>query len=244
MAITVLCSCGKRLRFKDEFAGKRAKCPYCHEPVMVPTASGATEEVVDADRDEAEEDEKPEQTEKDRRRSKEKQGKKKKRRKSGGIGVWFGWLSPSALFGDMTILGIKPGCILLAIVIVAGVALTAYFAVPGLGPRTYYTVDPVRDDPFTAPSGIHVTIYNTDLGKIEEQLIIGTVRRDPKSGIGTVFYKTSVIRKATRNAGDKNVTFEIHWTDDSGLSSVLYNGKRVPRSVFRAAEDYRAVRGP
>lgn len=36
MAITFRCQCGKRLRVRDEHAGKRAKCPHCGKPVTVP----------------------------------------------------------------------------------------------------------------------------------------------------------------------------------------------------------------
>ncbi|MBA4191406.1 MAG: hypothetical protein C0467_25785 [Planctomycetaceae bacterium] len=38
MPITLGCpSCGKRFRARDESAGKRVKCPYCAEPVPVPS---------------------------------------------------------------------------------------------------------------------------------------------------------------------------------------------------------------
>jgi WD40 repeat protein len=36
MAIALHCSCGKRLRVKDEFAGKRVKCPACGTVLTVP----------------------------------------------------------------------------------------------------------------------------------------------------------------------------------------------------------------
>ena len=38
MAIKVTCSCGKKLRAKDEAAGKRAKCPACGKIVVVPAS--------------------------------------------------------------------------------------------------------------------------------------------------------------------------------------------------------------
>jgi DNA-directed RNA polymerase subunit RPC12/RpoP len=34
--IVVVCKCGKRLRAKDEYAGKRAKCPACSQKLIVP----------------------------------------------------------------------------------------------------------------------------------------------------------------------------------------------------------------
>ncbi len=36
MPIKVTCQCGKRLTVKDEFAGKRVKCPGCGGPLLVP----------------------------------------------------------------------------------------------------------------------------------------------------------------------------------------------------------------
>ena len=36
MSIPVVCKCGKRLRAKDEFAGKRTVCPECGQPLTVP----------------------------------------------------------------------------------------------------------------------------------------------------------------------------------------------------------------
>lgn len=37
MAIEVICTCGKRLRAKEEFAGRRARCPECGQTVLVPS---------------------------------------------------------------------------------------------------------------------------------------------------------------------------------------------------------------
>src|SRR2546425_2981309 len=34
--ITVTCSCGRRLRAKDELAGNLAQCPHCQERVLIP----------------------------------------------------------------------------------------------------------------------------------------------------------------------------------------------------------------
>lgn len=36
MAIDVECPCSMRFRAKEEFAGKRVKCPSCSKPVVVP----------------------------------------------------------------------------------------------------------------------------------------------------------------------------------------------------------------
>src|SRR5690349_15534846 len=38
MPILVACKCGKKLRVKDELAGKRVKCPGCAQVVTVPAA--------------------------------------------------------------------------------------------------------------------------------------------------------------------------------------------------------------
>src|SRR5438034_10143985 len=36
MPISVTCTCGKRLKAKDEMAGKRARCPACGNSVLIP----------------------------------------------------------------------------------------------------------------------------------------------------------------------------------------------------------------
>ncbi len=36
MSIAVACACGKRFKAKDEYAGKRAKCPACGQPLTIP----------------------------------------------------------------------------------------------------------------------------------------------------------------------------------------------------------------
>ena len=41
MTIICRCECGKTLRVKDELAGKRVRCPECHEAVAVPGSSTA-----------------------------------------------------------------------------------------------------------------------------------------------------------------------------------------------------------
>jgi RsiW-degrading membrane proteinase PrsW (M82 family) len=38
MPISFLCYCGKRLKAKDEWAGKRVKCPGCGTPLVIPEA--------------------------------------------------------------------------------------------------------------------------------------------------------------------------------------------------------------
>jgi RsiW-degrading membrane proteinase PrsW (M82 family) len=52
MSIVVSCSCGKRLRARDELAGKRAKCPGCGKALLVPPTAADPEQdlydVVDA----------------------------------------------------------------------------------------------------------------------------------------------------------------------------------------------------
>jgi hypothetical protein len=36
MPISVTCACGKAYHFKDEFAGRRAKCSACGQVVVIP----------------------------------------------------------------------------------------------------------------------------------------------------------------------------------------------------------------
>ncbi|MEO2011081.1 MAG: hypothetical protein ABGX22_20565 [Pirellulaceae bacterium] len=38
MPIEVTCQCGKRLKAKDEMAGKRVKCPNCSQPLQIPAS--------------------------------------------------------------------------------------------------------------------------------------------------------------------------------------------------------------
>lgn len=40
MPITVNCHCGHQFRVRDEYAGKKAQCPACGDPVTIPQASG------------------------------------------------------------------------------------------------------------------------------------------------------------------------------------------------------------
>ncbi len=39
MPITVNCDCGHQFRVRDEYAGKKAQCPACSGPVMIPSAT-------------------------------------------------------------------------------------------------------------------------------------------------------------------------------------------------------------
>ncbi len=52
MTIEFECQCGKRLRVKDEHAGKKVKCPACGEPLVVPRSkqSARTETAGDSAR--------------------------------------------------------------------------------------------------------------------------------------------------------------------------------------------------
>src|SRR4051794_30681785 len=48
MPIPVSCpSCSATFRVKDEYAGKRAKCPKCGEPLTIPTAIQAAETLLE-----------------------------------------------------------------------------------------------------------------------------------------------------------------------------------------------------
>ena len=47
MPVTFTCSCGKTLQVKDEFAGRRVRCPACQQPVSVPAADLGFEVVED-----------------------------------------------------------------------------------------------------------------------------------------------------------------------------------------------------
>ena len=41
MAIEFSCQCGKQIKVSEKFAGRRAKCPGCGEPVVIPNAEGS-----------------------------------------------------------------------------------------------------------------------------------------------------------------------------------------------------------
>jgi hypothetical protein len=46
MPIAIECGCGRRLRVKDEFAGRKVRCPVCAEVVTAPPATGAADEAM------------------------------------------------------------------------------------------------------------------------------------------------------------------------------------------------------
>lgn len=47
MAIKVSCACGKTISAKDEFAGRRVKCPACKKPLRIPEANVEEESYED-----------------------------------------------------------------------------------------------------------------------------------------------------------------------------------------------------
>jgi len=47
MPITVTCPCGFRTQVKDDFAGKRSKCPQCQGPIVVPRPEAGLLDVDD-----------------------------------------------------------------------------------------------------------------------------------------------------------------------------------------------------
>ena len=92
MAITLPCSCGKKLKMKDELAGKRIKCPACAAVLTVPEPEAEEVELEPVEPEApAEPDEEPEEREapaeqdddadEDRPRPKKKKKKKKKKSK-------------------------------------------------------------------------------------------------------------------------------------------------------------------
>ncbi|MGL4551130.1 MAG: hypothetical protein ACRC33_08080 [Gemmataceae bacterium] len=142
MPIDVECEdCGKRLRVRDTFAGKRVKCPGCGEALTVPAAPDDEPEedtppprktsvrpAADAprpaakrprDEDEEDEDDRPrrrrdeEEEEEDRPRRPK---KKAKGRKGGGSNV-----------------PLIAGLVALAVLLLVGLGTLAYLLVPGAG---------------------------------------------------------------------------------------------------------------
>jgi hypothetical protein len=51
MPITVTCTCGQRLRAKDEDAGRRTKCPKCGGALVIPVPDSSTIEDIVGSRD-------------------------------------------------------------------------------------------------------------------------------------------------------------------------------------------------
>jgi hypothetical protein len=47
MVIKVSCTCGKKISAKDEFAGRRVKCPACKKPLRIPEANVEEESYED-----------------------------------------------------------------------------------------------------------------------------------------------------------------------------------------------------
>lgn len=89
MAISLRCDCGRKLKLRDELAGKEIRCPDCAEVLTVPKAKAKAEPVVEYDdyEYEDEEDESP-------RRSSSSRGSSRRgrapARKSGGNGLVIG----------------------------------------------------------------------------------------------------------------------------------------------------------
>jgi hypothetical protein len=84
--IAVACGCGKKLKVKDEYAGKRIRCPECSEPVKVPKVEPEESFLVDLDDIE---DESEKELPRPRSRSKKstKKSSAKKKRQSSGSGI-------------------------------------------------------------------------------------------------------------------------------------------------------------
>lgn len=81
--IAIECACGRKLKVKDEHAGKRIRCPECSEPVKVPVPEPEESFLDDLDDLEDESDEelpKPRPTSK---KSTKKRPAKQSRRNSG-----------------------------------------------------------------------------------------------------------------------------------------------------------------
>lgn len=96
--ITFGCPCGKTLRVKDEFAGKKVRCPDCSSPVKIPAASVLSDADFEPEEDEEWDDE-PQDLPKKSKSGKSKSGKsksKKGKRKSSGGGP-----SPLGLIGGV-----------------------------------------------------------------------------------------------------------------------------------------------
>ena len=46
MAITVRCACGRQLQARDEFAGRRTRCPECNRELLIPSPDDQLDEFV------------------------------------------------------------------------------------------------------------------------------------------------------------------------------------------------------
>lgn len=86
MAIQVRCDCGRKLKLRDNLAGKQIRCPDCEVVLEVPGA----EEVGDGDMDEFE-------VERPRRSASGSRGRRAPAKKSGGKGLVIGLIAGGAL---------------------------------------------------------------------------------------------------------------------------------------------------
>ncbi len=72
MSIELHCDhCSKLIRAPDEAAGRRGKCPYCHQSVYIPTPPEAMDEIPLAQVDETAEEQQQRLTEESRRTQRE-----------------------------------------------------------------------------------------------------------------------------------------------------------------------------
>lgn len=55
--ISVGCPCGKSLRVKEEFAGRKVRCPACSQPLAIPAAEAEFAEPLEEEWDETPEEE-------------------------------------------------------------------------------------------------------------------------------------------------------------------------------------------
>lgn len=227
MPITVRCQCGKRVVFKDEQAGKRGKCPACHETFLIQRGNkaaeaAAVEEIEDVRKIDEVDDE--EEVSEQRKKS----SKKRKRKQRKPIHFNIRNFTCFGLFGDFKILGMTPGCLLVGIAILVSGGLAVYYTVPGLGPVMCYKATEMRDDAFTASYEVRVIIYNAPQGAIEETLTTGFVMTDELSGRRKVRSRENV--RVTKHVTQGSYTIE--WSEDRGVYAVTFNGKKVPRSIF------------
>lgn len=101
MSISVECACGKRLKVKDEFAGKKIRCPGCDAVLRVPAADDPDEEWAEALEQSADEDEEDAAPRPTRARSQRgATSQKTARRKSGGKSKTL-WIVLGCLGGGM-----------------------------------------------------------------------------------------------------------------------------------------------
>jgi hypothetical protein len=126
MAIKVACACGKKLSVKDEYAGRRVKCPSCKKPLQIPKPK-VEEESYDDEWDTSDEwgtdDENEESPPPARRRraSSSNAGSKKKRKKRSAKTDWsWSFENPLLWVATLVIVGLLV-CIVTLINPLAGV---------------------------------------------------------------------------------------------------------------------------